>query len=68
MYIIEITEHIKNDFKFIAYCRFCEKKSHHGDGYADSIYQQEVFPHRHCEHCDLDEFGELPVKEDMEND
>lgn len=58
MHIIKVTSRYRNDFQFTAYCRHCEKTSDHGDGYADAYYQQEVFPHRQCEHCGLDEYGE----------
>lgn len=57
MHIVKIVWRNKNDFRFIACCKHCEKKSHHGDGYADEYYQTVVFPHRHCEHCELDEYG-----------
>ena len=58
MHIVEVTSRHRNDFHFVAYCRHCGKKSHHGDGYADAFYHQQVFPHRCCERCDLNEFGE----------
>lgn len=57
MRIVEVTFRNRNDFKFIAACKHCGEKSRHGDGYADAYYQDVVFPHRHCEHCSLDEFG-----------
>jgi hypothetical protein len=63
MHIIEVTHRHRNDFHFIAYCRHCNKKSKHGDGYADHYYQAVVFPHRHCEHCGMDEYGERAALE-----
>lgn len=58
MRIIEIISRHRNDFHFVAHCRHCDKRSRHGDGYADAFYQERVFPHRHCEHCGLNEYGE----------
>jgi len=58
MHIAEVTFRHRNDFKFIAFCRHCQKKSRHGDGYADAFYQERVFPGRHCEHCGLNEAGD----------
>lgn len=57
MYIFEVTFRHRNDFHFNAFCRHCRKTSFHGDGYADRYYQEEVFPHRFCEYCGLDEYG-----------
>jgi hypothetical protein len=58
MHIAKVTFRHRNDFHFIAACRHCEKTSKWGDGYADSFYQQKVFPARHCPHCGLNEAGE----------
>lgn len=58
MYIIKVTSRFRNNFHFEALCRYCGKTSHHGDGYADAIYQQGVFPDRQCEHCGMNEHGE----------
>lgn len=63
MHIIKVTFQNRNDFHFVAYCRHCTKQSRHGDGYADAYYQQVVFPHRHCEHCGADEFGDVTPAE-----
>lgn len=63
MRITMVTSRNRNDFQFNATCPHCGKASWHGDGYADAYYQQVVFPHRHCEHCGADEFGEMvPAK------
>lgn len=53
----EITFRNRNDFKFIAE-RDCGKTTRIGDGYADTYYQQRVFPDRQCPHCGLNEHGE----------
>jgi hypothetical protein len=58
----------RNDFHFIAYCRHCGKRSRHGDGYADAMYQRCVFPARHCEHCGCDEYGNKQPDSDGEGD
>jgi hypothetical protein len=60
MHIIEVTWRNRNDFHFVAYCRWCGERSRWHDGYADSYYQQEVLPARHCPHCDKDEAGTTP--------
>lgn len=57
MYITKVTSRYKNDFKFDAYCRHCDKYSHWPDGYADDYYQEVVFPHRYCPYCGKDEYG-----------
>jgi len=58
MHITRVVWRNRNDFHFVASCRHCGKQSWHGDGYADALYQQCVFPARHCEYCGLDEYGE----------
>lgn len=57
MHIIKVTWRHRNDFHFTAYCRHCQKTSNWGDGYANAYYQEEVFPHRRCPECGVDEFG-----------
>lgn len=57
MRIKKVTFHHRNDFHFIAECD-CGKDSQWGDGYADAMYQQVVFPNRLCPHCGLSEYGE----------
>lgn len=57
MHIIELTFRNRNDFHFIAVCRHCRRESRWTDGYADEYYQRMVFPHRHCPHCEIDEYG-----------
>lgn len=51
MHIVEIIDRIKNDYRFVALCKFCQRTSHHGDGYADYYYAAKVFPARPCPHC-----------------
>lgn len=65
MYICEVTSRHRNDFHFIAMCRSCGKKSRWGDGYADSMYQERVFPARHCPHCGENEYGEKSEIDDQ---
>lgn len=57
MRIAKVIFRHRNDFHFTADCD-CGQQSQWGDGYADAYYQQVVFPHRHCPHCGLNEFGE----------
>jgi hypothetical protein len=58
MYIRKATFRHRNDFHFVAMCRSCGKESRWGDGYADTYYQTQVFPARHCPHCGVNEHGE----------
>jgi hypothetical protein len=62
MHIAEVTWRQRNDFHFIAECRYCGYRFRRGDGYADACFQQEVLPSQHCPNCRLNESGALATK------
>ena len=60
MRIKEITWRHRNDFHYIAACEHCGYETKYADGYADNFYCTVVVPHRHCEKCALNSYGEAP--------
>jgi hypothetical protein len=58
MELIEVTQRYRNDFHWKGKCRHCGHIARYGDGYADAFYCKVVVPHRHCDECGMNCYGE----------
>jgi len=57
MIIKDVIWRHRNDFHFIAYCKYCGHEHRRSDGYADEYFCERVVPGQSCPKCGRNEAG-----------